>query len=157
MHRISPFLWFDNQAEEAANLYVSVFKDGRVVSTERWGAGGPYPEGSVMSVSFEIDGRAYQAFNGGPGQHFTEALSFYVDVDTQEEVDSIWEQLTANGGEPGRCGWLKDPYGLSWQIVPSGLRELLGDPDPGRASRSMQSMLTMSKLDIAVLRAAADG
>jgi predicted 3-demethylubiquinone-9 3-methyltransferase (glyoxalase superfamily) len=157
MTTITPFLWFDAQAEEAANLYVSLFGDGRIRDVRRWGPGSPYPEGSAMSVEFEINGRIYQAFNGGPGQHFTEAISLFVTVDTQDEVDRLWDALTANGGEPSRCGWLKDPYGLSWQIVPSALGELLADPDPARSSRAMQAMLGMSKLDIAALRAAADG
>jgi predicted 3-demethylubiquinone-9 3-methyltransferase (glyoxalase superfamily) len=157
MHKISPFLWFNDKAEEAAQLYVSVFGDARITDTRRWGPGSAYVEGSVMSVAFEIDGREYQAFNGGPGPTFTEATSFFVSVDTQEEVDAIWEQLTANGGEPGPCGWLKDPFGLSWQIVPTALGELLSDPDAARSSRALQAMMKMGKLDIAQLKAAADG
>jgi predicted 3-demethylubiquinone-9 3-methyltransferase (glyoxalase superfamily) len=157
MHKISPFLWFDDQAEQAANLYVSLFGDAKITGTRHWGPGSSYPEGSVMSVGFQIDGRDYQAFNGGPGQKFTPATSFMVTVDTQEEVDALWDGLTANGGEPGPCGWLTDPFGFSWQIVPAELETLLSDPDAGRASRALQAMLKMSKLDVAALKAAADG
>lgn len=157
MQQVCPFLWFNDKAEEAVNLYVSLFKGARVVTTNRWNAGTPYPEGSVMSIGFEIDGRPYQAFNGGPEFPFTEAISLFVNVETQQEVDELWDGLTANGGEPGPCGWLKDPYGLSWQIVPTALVELMADPDPGRASRAVAAMMKMSKIDIAALHAAADG
>jgi predicted 3-demethylubiquinone-9 3-methyltransferase (glyoxalase superfamily) len=157
MHKIQPFYWFDDKAEEAANLYVSLFGGARIVDTRRWGPGTPFPEGSVLSVEFEIDGRSYIAFNGGPTFQLTEAASLSVTVDTQEELDALWDGLLANGGEPSQCGWLKDPYGLSWQIVPAILEELMRDPDPGRSSRATQAMLQMSKLDIAALKAAADG
>ena len=154
IQRISPFLWFDDQAEEAAELYVSIFENSRIVSVSRRGeadSGDP-----AMSVSFELDGLQMQAFNGGPGFRFTEAISLMVRVETQEEIDRVWDRLT-DGGEPSRCGWLKDRYGLSWQIVPPVLHELLADPDPERAGRTMMAMLAMTKLDIAALQAAADG
>ena len=157
MPKISPFLWFDHQAEEAAALYTSVFPNSKVTEVQRYGAGGPGPEGAVMVVRFELDGQELTALNGGP-QHFTfnESVSFAVDCKDQAEIDHYWDSLTADGGEPGPCGWLKDRYGLSWQIVPVALSELLSDPDPERSSRAMQAMLKMSKLDVAELRAAAD-
>lgn len=154
---ISPFLWFDHEAEEAAEHYVSIFDNSRILAVARYGEGAPAPAGTAMSVSFELDGTAFQALNGGPAFHFTEAVSFVVRAETQAEIDRLWERLTSGGGEPGQCGWLKDRYGLSWQVVPPTLAELLGDPDPARAGRAMQAMLTMGKLDIAALRAAADG
>jgi predicted 3-demethylubiquinone-9 3-methyltransferase (glyoxalase superfamily) len=156
VHKLTPFLWFDDGAEEAANLYVSIF-NGRIVDERRWGPGGPAPAGSLMSVSFEIDGREYQAFNGGPGHTFTDAISLVANVDTQEELDAAWSKLLEGGGEPVACGWLKDKFGVSWQIVPSVLGELLTDPDPERSSRALKAMLSMVKLDIAELKAAADG
>ncbi|WP_166789149.1 MULTISPECIES: VOC family protein [unclassified Cryobacterium] len=152
---MSPFLWFDNQAEEAATFYVSVFRNSRIVSVVRYPEGSPAPAGTAMTVSFVIDGLEFQALNGGPRYTFTEAISFVVRAETQDEIDHLWEKLTA-GGSPGRCGWLKDKFGLSWQIVPPVLVELLGDPDPERSSRVMQAMLPMGNLDIAALRAAAD-
>ena len=154
MSKISPFLWFDDQAEDAANLYVSIF-GGRILDVRHWGAGGPAPEGSVLSVTFEIDGRDYQAFNGGPDHEFNEAVSIWVNVETQDELDSIWEQLIEGGGEGVACGWLKDRFGLRWQVVPTVLGRLMSDPDPGRAARATQAMLRMVKLDIAELEAAA--
>ena len=157
MPKISPFLWFDHQAEEAAALYTSVFPNSKVTEVQRYGAGGPGPEGAVMVVRFELDGQELTALNGGP-QHFTfnESVSFVVDCKDQAEIDHYWDSLTADGGEPGPCGWLKDRYGLSWQIVPVALSDLLSDPDPERSRRATQAMLKMSKLDIAELRAAAD-
>lgn len=155
MQTISPFLWFDNQAEEAANYYVSIFKNSEIVSVSRYSEGSPYQAGTVMGVTFILDGLEFQALNGGPQFSFTEAISFFVKTDTQEEIDDLWEKLTA-GGQPGQCGWLKDRYGLSWQIVPPVLLELLSDPDPARSGRVMRAMLGMSKLDIAALRAARD-
>ncbi len=157
MKKITPFLWFDNQAEEAMNFYVSVFKNSRVLGVSRYGDTGPGPKGQVMTASFSLNGQEFTALNGGP-QHFgfTEAISFYVDCETQQEVDDLWEKLTKEG-EPGPCGWLKDKYGLSWQIVPSALGEMLGDKDPGKAGRVMQAMLKMSKLDVAALRQAYEG
>jgi predicted 3-demethylubiquinone-9 3-methyltransferase (glyoxalase superfamily) len=156
VHKITPFLWFDDGAEEAANLYVSLFS-GKIVEQHHWGPGGPAPAGSLMSVTFELDGREYQAFNGGPGHPFTDAFSLVANVDTQEELDRAWDALIEGGGAPVACGWLKDRFGVSWQIVPTILGELLTDPDAGRSSRAVQAMLGMVKLDIAGLKAAADG
>lgn len=153
MSQISPFLWFDTQAEEAAEFYVSVFKNSEILGVSRYGEGAPRPAGSAISVTFVLDGLEFQALNGGPEFSFTEAVSFFVSAATQAEIDDLWEKLT-DGGEPGRCGWLKDKYGLSWQVVPPVLGELLGDPDPARSGRVMQAMLGMGKLDIAGLRAA---
>jgi len=155
---VHPFLWFDSQAEQAAALYTSLLPNSRVTETRRYPDGAPDEfAGRVMSVSFELDGLPVEALNAGPQFRFTEAFSFFVSVDTQDEVDRLWDGLIAGGGEPSQCGWLKDPYGLSWQIVPRALGELLGDPDPARAQRAMQAMLGMQKLDVAALHAAADG
>ena len=156
MQKISPFLWFDDQAEEAANFYVSIFKDSAILGVSRYGEGAPGPVGSAMSVTFVLDGLEFQALNGGPEFAFTEAISFFVTAEAQNEVDDLWEKLTSGGGEPGQCGWLKDKYGLSWQIVPPILNELLGDSDPDKSSRVMQAMLGMNKIDIAALQAAHD-
>jgi len=153
---ISPFLWFDDQAEQAAQRYVEIFPNSRIESVARYGEGAPLPAGTAMSVSFVLDGQEVQALNGGPLFPFTEAFSFFVSVPDQAECDRVWDALTADGGEPGRCGWLKDRWGLSWQVIPAALPELLGDPDPGRASRAMNAMLTMEKIDVAALHAAAD-
>jgi predicted 3-demethylubiquinone-9 3-methyltransferase (glyoxalase superfamily) len=155
MTAVTPCLWFDNEAEEAARFYVSLFDNSRVTEVSRYGEAGPKPAGSVLLVHFELDGRPFQALNGGPEYHFTEAVSLSVPCPTQREVDHYWDALVA-GGEAGRCGWLKDRFGLSWQIVPDELPALLADPDPGRAQRAMTAMLTMSKLDIAAMRRAAD-
>jgi predicted 3-demethylubiquinone-9 3-methyltransferase (glyoxalase superfamily) len=156
MPKISPFLWFDNQAEEAAELYTRVFPNSKINDVQRYGPAGPGPEGSAMTVQFQLDGYDVTALNGGPQHTFNESVSFVVDCKDQAEVDHYWDELTANGGEPGPCGWLKDKYGLSWQIVPAALNELLSDPDPGRSSRAMQAMLKMTKIDIGELRTAAD-
>jgi predicted 3-demethylubiquinone-9 3-methyltransferase (glyoxalase superfamily) len=156
MPKISPFLWFDNQAEEAMNFYVSIFKNAKVGSVSRYGDAGPGPKGSVMVVSFELEGMKFTALNGGPQYKFTEAISLYVDCDSQEEVDHYWEKLSA-GGQVQQCGWLKDKFGLSWQIIPSALPKLLSDPDKGRAMRAMQAMLQMKKIDVAALQKAAAG
>jgi predicted 3-demethylubiquinone-9 3-methyltransferase (glyoxalase superfamily) len=156
MQKISPFLWFDDQAEEAASFYVSIFKNSSILDVSRYGEGAPRPAGSAMSVSFVLDGLELQALNGGPEYSFTEAISLFVTAQTQDEIDDLWEKLTSGGGEPGRCGWLKDRYGLSWQIVPPVLGQLLGDPDAGKASRVLQAMFGMSKIDIAALQAAHD-
>ncbi len=153
---IIPNLWFDKQAEEAAEFYCSVFPDGRIVSTSRYPEGGPGEPGAVMVVEWELDGQRFTGINGGPQFTFNEAISLQVLCDTQEEVDHFWERLT-DGGEEGPCGWLKDRYGLSWQVVPEGMDELFADPDPGRARRAMEAMFGMRKLDVAALRAAADG
>lgn len=155
MRRITPFLWFDHQAEEAANLYVSVFPGSRIVSVSRYGEAGPGPKGSVMTVAFELDGQSFTALNGGPLFHFTEAISFVVDCKTQEEVDRYWDKLS-EGGHEGQCGWLKDRFGLSWQIIPSTLGEMLTDPEPGKARKVMEAMLRMRKIDVAELRKARD-
>jgi predicted 3-demethylubiquinone-9 3-methyltransferase (glyoxalase superfamily) len=155
MPKITPWLWFDTQAEEAAEYYTSIFPNSKIVDVSRYGAAGPRPEGMVMTVSFVLDGEEFVALNGGPEFSFTEAVSFQVACGSQEEVDEYWSKL-AEGGEEGPCGWLKDRYGLSWQIVPTALGELLGDPDRARAQRAMQAMLKMSKIDIADLRRAAD-
>jgi len=154
MGRISPFLWFDSQAEEAAELYVSIFPNSRITGTTRYGKGAPGPAGSVMTVSFERDGLPVTALNGGPHFQLSEAFSMSVDCADQAEVDRYWDALT-EGGRASRCGWLKDRFGLSWQIVPRALPLLLADPDPAKAQRVMAAMLTMSRLDVAALEAAA--
>jgi predicted 3-demethylubiquinone-9 3-methyltransferase (glyoxalase superfamily) len=157
MQRISPFLWFDDQAEQAAEFYVSLFPNSRILEVMRFADDAPGQAAGVTTVRFELDGLEFDALNGGPLFPFTEAVSFSVDVDDQEEIDRLWNALTADGGEPGQCGWLKDRWGLSWQIVPTSLSRLLSDPDPARAKRATEAMLSMGKLDIAALQAAADG
>ena len=154
--KITPNLWFDTEAEEAAQFYTSVFENSRVVSVSRYPEGAPGPTGTVMTVEFELDGQRFVGINGGPQFTFDEAVSFEIICETQDEVDYYWDRLS-EGGEESQCGWLKDRYGLSWQVVPTGLVEVLGDADPERAQRAMQAMLGMRKLDIAGLRAAADG
>jgi len=154
--KITPFLWFDSEAEQAANLYVSLFKNSKVTGVSRYGEAGPGPKGSAMSVTFELEGQEFMALNGGPHFKFTEAISFFVNSDTQEEVDPLWAKL-GEGGQAGQCGWLKDRFGLSWQIVPRVLGELMGDPDPEKSQRVLRAMLKMGKLDIAQLRRAYDG
>lgn len=150
--KITPFLWFNDNAEEAAAFYVSVFPHSKVTDIARMGEGGP-----ALTVAFTLDGEDFVGLNGGPVHTFTEAVSFVIDCETQEEVDRYWDALTADGGQPGDCGWLKDRFGLSWQVVPRRLPELLTDPDPARAQRALQAMMTMHKLDIAALETAADG
>jgi predicted 3-demethylubiquinone-9 3-methyltransferase (glyoxalase superfamily) len=157
MQKITTCLWFDNNAEEAVNLYTSVFKNSNVLDVSRWGEGGPGPEGSVLTMRFQLEGQEFQALNGGPQFKFTEAISLSVDCQSQEEVDALWEKLTADGGEPSQCGWLKDKFGLSWQIVPRALPELLGDPDPEKSKRVMEAMLKMKKIDIKALQEAYAG
>jgi predicted 3-demethylubiquinone-9 3-methyltransferase (glyoxalase superfamily) len=157
MPSITPFLWFDTQAEDAATLYVSVFPNSRICDVTRYGAAGPGPEGQAMTVVFELDGQRMTALNGGPHFQFSEAISFVVPCETQDEIDAYWEKLTADGGAPGQCGWLKDRFGLSWQIVPKALAELVGDRDPAKARRATEAMLKMTKLDIAGLRQAHAG
>ena len=154
MQTITPFLWFDDQAEEAANFYVSIFKNSKITSLNRLPEGSPGPAGKVMTATFQLDGQEFMALNGGP-QHFSfnESISFFVNCETQLEVDRLWEKLSA-GGAPGQCGWLKDKFGVSWQIVPSALGQLLGDPDPQKSQRVMQAMLKMTKIDVAELRRA---
>jgi predicted 3-demethylubiquinone-9 3-methyltransferase (glyoxalase superfamily) len=156
MPKITPFLWFDDQAEEAMNFYMSVFKSSRVVEVNRYGDAGPGPKGTVMTATFELDGQEFTALNGGPHFKFTEAISFYVNCETQQEVDELWEKLS-EGGEEGQCGWLKDRYGLSWQIVPRALIDMLRDEDPGKSQRVTKAMLQMGKIDIAGLRRAYEG
>ena len=153
MQRITPFLWFNHQAEEAMNFYVSIFKNSKVGKIRRYGEAGPGPQGSVMSATFELEGLQFHALNGGPTFTFTPAISLFVDCKTQAEVDELWEKLSA-GGEKSRCGWLKDKYGLSWQIIPTALGELLSDPDPQKSKRVMQTMMQMTKIDIAALKRA---
>jgi predicted 3-demethylubiquinone-9 3-methyltransferase (glyoxalase superfamily) len=156
MQKITPFLWFDKEAEEAANFYVSVFKNSKIVNVSRYGAAGPGQQGSVMSVTFELEGQPFYALNGGPLYTFTPAISLFVNCETQEEVDALWEKL-CDAGRPNRCGWLTDKYGLSWQIIPSVLGKLLQSGDRERSNRAMKAMLAMNKLDIAALQAAFDG
>jgi predicted 3-demethylubiquinone-9 3-methyltransferase (glyoxalase superfamily) len=156
MQKISPFLWFDTQAEEAANFYVSLFDDAAVTDVSRYPEGAPgLPAGQVMSVTFRLAGQEFMALNAGPEFKFTEAISLYVHCEDQDEVDRLWKALT-DGGEESQCGWLKDRWGLSWQIIPDRLGELLGDPDPGRSQRAMQAMLQMQKIDIQALESAAN-
>ena len=155
MQKITPFLWFDTQAEEAANLYVSIFKNSKMGNIVRYGDAGPGPKGSVMSVTFQIEGQQFYALNGGPVYKFTPAISFFVDCQTQQEVDELWDKLSA-GGRKDRCGWLQDKFGLSWQIIPSTLGKLLGDPDPAKSARVMQAMLQMDKIDVRRLQQAYD-
>ena len=157
MQKITPFLWYDDKAEEAANFYVSIFKNSKVVSVARYGEAGPGPKGSAMTVAFELDGQKFVALNGGPHFKFTEAVSFVVNCTSQEEVDYFWEKLLEGGGKESQCGWLKDKYGLSWQITPTILPELLQDKDPEKAKRVMQAMLKMVKIDIETLKRAAEG
>ena len=155
MEKITPCFWFDHQAEEAANFYVSMFPSSRIVDVARSSDAFPDRAGEVLTVVFELDGRRFTALNGGPQFSFTEAVSFQIDCADQAEVDYFWEALTA-GGEESQCGWLKDRYGVSWQVVPAEMAQLLGDPDPARASRATEAMLRMKKIDIAEIRRAAD-
>ncbi|NWF25832.1 VOC family protein [Streptomyces sp. PKU-EA00015] len=156
MPRITPNLWFDTQGKEAAEFYVSVFPNSKITNVSYYGEAGPRPAGTVLTVDFVLDGQPYTAINGGPEFTFDEAVSFLIDCADQEEVDYYWSKLS-EGGQEGPCGWLKDKYGLSWQVVPAVLEELLKDPDAERAQRVMKAMLGMGKLDVAALRAAADG
>jgi predicted 3-demethylubiquinone-9 3-methyltransferase (glyoxalase superfamily) len=155
MKPLTPCLWFDTEGEEAATYYTSVFPNSRITGVSRFGEAGPRDAGTVMTVEFELNGQPFLALNGGPEYRFTEAVSFQVFCESQEEVDDYWAKLS-DGGEPGPCGWVKDRWGLSWQIVPTRLNELLADPDRGRAQRAMAAMLKMGKLDIAELERAAD-
>ncbi len=150
MQKITPFLWFDTQAEEAVNFYISIFKDSRILNMTRYGEAGPGPEGSVMTVNFELQGQEFTALNGGPQFKFNEAVFFVVNCETQTELDDFWEKLS-EGGEEVECGWLKDKYGLSWQIVPTVLSTLLADPDPKKVQRVMKAMLQMVKIDMGTL------
>ena len=156
MPNLTPCLWFDTEGEDAAELYTSVFPNSKILDVARYGPAGARPEGTVMTVSFELDGQKFLALNGGPNFKFNEAVSFQIHCRDQEEVDHYWERL-GEGGEPGPCGWLKDRFGLSWQVVPDRLPELLGDPDREKAQRVMAAMLEMGKIEIAELEQAADG
>ncbi|GGV56056.1 VOC family protein [Streptomyces spectabilis] len=156
MPKITPNLWFDTKALEAAEFYVSVFPDSKVNHVSYYGEGGPRPAGTVLTVDFELDGQAYTALNGGPEFTFDEAVSFVIDCADQEEVDHYWSRLTADGGEESQCGWLKDKYGLSWQVVPAVIGELMTDPDTGRTQRAFAALMEMRKIDVAALLAAAD-
>jgi len=153
MQKITPFLWFDGKAEEAMNFYVAIFKNSKILSVTRYGEAGPGPKGTVMTAKFELDGQAFVALNCGPQFTFTGAISFVVNCETQQEVDELWEKLS-EGGQKSRCGWLKDKYGLSWQVVPTALVEMLQDKDPKKSNRVMQAMLQMDKIDIETLRRA---
>ena len=153
MKKITPFLWFDGKAEEAMNFYVSIFKNSKIVSVSRYGEAGPGPKGTVMGATFELDGQRFYALNGGPQFTFSPAVSFFVNCETQQEVDELWEKLS-EGGEKGRCGWLKDKYGLSWQVIPSVLGEMLHDKDAEKSKRVRKAMLQMGKIDIKSLKQA---
>ena len=153
MQKIRPFLWFDNQAEEAAHFYVSIFKNSKIGNISRYGEGGPGKKGTAMSVTFQLDGEEFMALNGGPLFKFTEAISFFVNCETQEEVDELWEKLSA-GGEKSRCGWLKDKYGLSWQIIPSALGRMLSNHEAGNSKKAFEAMMKMDKIDIKTLEQA---
>jgi len=156
MQKITPFLWFDNNAEEAMNFYISIFKNSKVGRVTRYGDAGPGPKGTVMSATFELDGQEFFALNGGPQFQFTPAISLFVNCETQQEVDELWEKLSA-GGKKEQCGWLKDKYGLSWQIIPKALGRMLGDRDPEKSKRVMQAMLQMSKIEVEALKKAYEG
>jgi predicted 3-demethylubiquinone-9 3-methyltransferase (glyoxalase superfamily) len=153
MQKITPFLWFDANAEEAMNFYTTIFENSEIVSVSRYGEGSPGQAGTVMTATFILDGQTFMALNGGPHFKFTEAISFFVNCETQEEVDELWEKLS-EGGEQGQCGWLTDKFGLSWQIIPTALGELLGDKDPEKSKRVMEAMLQMHKIDIEKLKQA---
>ncbi|HKC80299.1 MAG TPA: VOC family protein [Gemmatimonadaceae bacterium] len=153
MQKITPFLWFDGNAEEAMNLYVSVFKNSKVVSVTRYGEAGPGPKGTVMSATFQLEGQQFYALNGGPQYKFTPAVSLFVSCETQKEVDELWNKLSA-GGHKDRCGWLQDKYGLSWQIIPTVLGKMLQDKNPRKSQNVMKAMLQMDKIDIAKLKQA---
>jgi len=155
MQKISPCLWFDGQAEEAAKFYVSIFANSRIVNIMRWPPGGPVPEGTPLLVDFELEGQSFQALNGGPQFKFNEAISLSISCETQAEVDALWQKLTAGGGQDGNCSWIKDKYGISWQIVPKLLPQLLNDPDRAKAGRVMAAMMQMNKIDIDKLKQAA--
>lgn len=148
MQKITPFLWFDGKAEEAMIFYLSIFKRAKTVNVHRYGDAGPGPKGSVMSATFQLEGQEFMVLNGGPGVALTHAISFFVNCETQKEVDELWEKLSAGGGKKGKCGWLTDKFGVSWQIIPTALGRLLGDKDPAKVQRVMKAMLAMEKIDI---------
>jgi predicted 3-demethylubiquinone-9 3-methyltransferase (glyoxalase superfamily) len=154
--KISTWLWFDTEGEEAAEFYCSLFPDSKITGVQRYGEAGPRPAGTAMVVTFQLDGRPFAALNGGPDFSFSEAVSLMVECEDQEEVDRYWDAFVGGGGQESECGWCKDRYGFSWQVVPKRLQELLGDPDPGRAQRAMAAMMQMRKIDVAALEAAAD-
>ena len=155
--KITTYLWFDREAEEAANLYTSIFKNSKILNVARYGDAGPGPKGTAMTVNFQLDGQEFIALNGGPMYKFTEAISLLVDCETQEEVDRLWNKLTADGGEQSMCGWLKDKFGLSLQIIPSALFRLMSDPDPEKSKRVIEAMLQMKKIDVPALERAHAG
>ena len=157
MKRITPCLWFDGNAEEAANFYVSIFRNSKITEVSRYGEAGPLPKGTVLTIAFELDGQAFTALNGGPQYKFTEAVSFQIYCETQDEVDHYWNGLLAGGGAESMCGWLKDRFGLSWQVVPNRLIELMQSPDQAKSRRVMEVMFKMRKIDIAAIEAAANG
>lgn len=157
MQRITPFLWFDNNAEEAMNFYVSIFPNSKALRVTRYGDGGPGPAGTVMTVDFELDGEEFVGLNGGPKDKFNWAVSFVVNCETQEEVDYYWEKLSADGGEKSRCGWVKDKFGLWWQVTPTILTEMIGDKDPEKTNRVMQAMMKMDKIEIEPIKQAYAG
>lgn len=154
MRKIIPCLWFDDEAEEAVNFYTSLFKDSKIISISRYGEGGPKPAGTPLTIIFQMNGQEYMVLNGGPEFKFTEAISLFVDCESQQEVDEYWSKLTADGGEESQCGWLKDKYGLSWQIVPNALGGLLSDPDPEKSQRVFNALMQMKKIDLATLERA---
>jgi predicted 3-demethylubiquinone-9 3-methyltransferase (glyoxalase superfamily) len=156
MPKITPFLWFNDNLEEAMDLYTSIFKNSKVGNVSRYGAAGPGEKGKVMTATFELEGQQLMGLNGGPHYKFNEAVSLFVSVETQEEVDELWTKLTADGGQEGQCGWLKDRFGLSWQIAPKALHQMLGDPDPVRSQRAMKAMLGMKKIEVEGLRRAVE-
>ncbi len=153
MQKITPFLWFNNNAEEAMNFYTSIFKNSKIMNVMRYGEAGPGPKGTVMGATFQLEGQEFKALNGGPQFTFTPAISLFVSCETQKEVDDLWERLS-EGGEKNNCGWLRDKFGVSWQIIPSVLGKLLQDKDPAKANRAMKAMLQMTKLDIKTLQEA---
>ena len=155
MSKIAPCLWFNGEAEEAANFYVSLFPDAKITAISRYGTGAPFPAGTALMVEFNLAGQRFQALNGGPNFTHSEAISLSIGAKDADEVDHYWNALSANGGSESRCGWLKDRYGVSWQVVPDGLGKVLSDPDPARAARAMRAMMQMKKLDLAAMRAAA--
>ena len=152
--KITTYLWFDDNAEEAMNFYTSIFKNSKILDVARYGEAGPGPKGTIMAGTFQLEGQRFMALNGGPRFKFTEAISLFVNCETQEEIDDLWKKLTADGGAPSQCGWLKDKFGLSWQITPSVLLKMLSDKDPAKSKRVMEAMLQMSKIDIKKLKEA---
>jgi len=157
MQKITPFLWFDSNAEEAVNFYISLFKNSKILSVTRYGEAGPGPAGTIMTATFQLDGQEFTALNGGPHFKFTEAISLSVNCETQEEIDEFWEKLSSEGGEKGRCGWLKDKYGLSWQVSATGWDEMLQDKDPEKVKRVMEAVLQMDKIELETIKKAYEG